>query len=292
MAQTIDLLGASYPDVPSVLLPKHGGGTASFTDVTDTTATASDVAAGKLFFAADGTLTTGAASTQLKTGVIRPDAELVQTYTYDKWMLDDEVVESLPGYTTTAQTVVASDTVGTITADVVNYNFYYCVTMLAYPTYSTTSKAKGRVEWWAGTTCYELSDIASGTLTTRDGGKTYGTARKRAHSSAMTCYNLMYWSSGTAIALYSSGLYGIYMTVTAPSVSSSTLTVKSPAFNMRGSTTYFTSTFMNAVTDIRYQYVIRVYRAPKDNLNLDGWGMTSLWEQVIDGMNENNWTLK
>ena len=32
MAQNITLLGASYPDVPAVTLPKTGGGTAVFTD--------------------------------------------------------------------------------------------------------------------------------------------------------------------------------------------------------------------------------------------------------------------
>ena len=291
MAQNITLLGASYSAVPSVLLPKTGGGQASFVDVTDTTAAAADVASGKLFHAADGTLATGTAATLLKVGAVRPDAELVQTYTYDKWMIDDEVVESLPGYSTSAQTVVASAELGTIAADVANYNYYYCITMLAIPTYSTTSKAKGRAEWWAGATCYELSDIPASSLKTKDGGKTYTTV-KRAHSSAQTCYNLLYWSSGTAIALYSSGLYGIYMGVTAPSISSSTITVKSPTFNMRGSTTYFTSTFMNAVTDVRYQYKIRVYRAKKGDMNIDGWGMTSLWAQLVDGMNNNNWTLE
>lgn len=62
MSQNITLLGASYSGVPSVVLPKTGGGTASFVDVTDTTAAAADVASGKLFHAADGTLTTGTAS--------------------------------------------------------------------------------------------------------------------------------------------------------------------------------------------------------------------------------------
>ncbi len=59
MAQNITLLGASYSDVPAVELPKTGGGTARFDDVTVTTATAEDVAQGKVFVASDGTITTG-----------------------------------------------------------------------------------------------------------------------------------------------------------------------------------------------------------------------------------------
>lgn len=62
MAQNITLLGASYSEVPSVLLPKTGGGTASFTDVTDTTAEAADVASGKYFYSSAGVRTQGTAS--------------------------------------------------------------------------------------------------------------------------------------------------------------------------------------------------------------------------------------
>lgn len=59
MAQNITLLGASYSDVPAVILPKTGGGTARFDDASVTTASASDVASGKIFLASDGTITTG-----------------------------------------------------------------------------------------------------------------------------------------------------------------------------------------------------------------------------------------
>ena len=62
MAQNVTVAGASYQDVPSILLPKTGGGTASFTDVTDTTAAASDVASGKYFYTAAGVKTQGTAS--------------------------------------------------------------------------------------------------------------------------------------------------------------------------------------------------------------------------------------
>lgn len=59
MAQNITLLGASYSDCPAILLPKTGGGTARFDDASVTTATASDVASGKIFLASDGAITTG-----------------------------------------------------------------------------------------------------------------------------------------------------------------------------------------------------------------------------------------
>lgn len=62
MAQNITLLGASYSDVPSVELPKTGGGTALFADASPTTAVESDVAIGKIFVKVDGSLGTGTAS--------------------------------------------------------------------------------------------------------------------------------------------------------------------------------------------------------------------------------------
>lgn len=81
MAQNITLLGASYTNVPAVNLPKTGGGTARFTDVTDTTAGAADVASGKYFYAADGTRTQGTGSgggssknTQVVQGTTRTNA--------------------------------------------------------------------------------------------------------------------------------------------------------------------------------------------------------------------------
>lgn len=62
MAQNVTIMGASYSNVPAVTLPKTGGGTARFDDASVTTATASDVAQGKVFLASDGTITTGTAS--------------------------------------------------------------------------------------------------------------------------------------------------------------------------------------------------------------------------------------
>lgn len=62
MAQSITWLGNTYTQVPAVTLPKTGGGTARFTDTSVTTATDSDVTAGKIYIKADGEQSTGTAS--------------------------------------------------------------------------------------------------------------------------------------------------------------------------------------------------------------------------------------
>lgn len=51
--------GTQYTNVPFINLPKTGGGQARFTDVTDTTASASDVATDKYFYTASGVRTAG-----------------------------------------------------------------------------------------------------------------------------------------------------------------------------------------------------------------------------------------
>lgn len=62
MAQNVTLWGANYQNVPAIYVPKTGGGTAKFTDVSGTTAAVSDVASGKVFFDSSGNQQTGTAS--------------------------------------------------------------------------------------------------------------------------------------------------------------------------------------------------------------------------------------
>ena len=113
MAQNITIMGASYSAVPAVTLPKTGGGTARFDDASVTTATAADVASGKVFLAADGTITSGTASgggSPIAAAVVVEDGAYnsavstwyssMQRYAVGQWTMTKSVFTSSPNYTT------------------------------------------------------------------------------------------------------------------------------------------------------------------------------------------------
>ena len=81
MAQNITLLGASYTAVPTVTLPKTGGGTARFDDASITTAVESDVTSGKKFLLPDGSIGTGTASGG---GGVNIDTKTITATSYPK----------------------------------------------------------------------------------------------------------------------------------------------------------------------------------------------------------------
>lgn len=57
MAQNVTINGVTYQAVPSVSIPKNGGGTAVFYDTADATADASNTAAGIVGYNASGKFT-------------------------------------------------------------------------------------------------------------------------------------------------------------------------------------------------------------------------------------------
>ena len=59
MAQNVVINSVTYQNVPEIDIPKSGGGTAKFYDISDTTAAAGDVVSGKYFYTSAGTKTQG-----------------------------------------------------------------------------------------------------------------------------------------------------------------------------------------------------------------------------------------
>jgi len=218
---------------------------------------------------------------------IRPDATLVQKYTYDKYMHADENI-TIPSYSTSAQTIKAGATIGTITLDRDNYFYYVVERMLTIPTYSITTKGKGRCEYHMGVHVYEVIDIPGSTIHALVDTSKYYTTRLNAVSTASASYREVYYSGSSTLTTVSTQAYGTCQAAMAPSISSGVLTINSPTVTERGSTSYFTSTYANAVTDIRAQYVIEVYKAPKNNLNIEGWSHQQSIQQIIDCANSAN----
>ena len=225
---------------------------------------------------------TSGGTVDYKWGVVRADAEKVKTITYDEYAVAD-VGLTLPAYDTTAQVIQASSNLDTYTVDYTNYNYFILERFCSTPSYSVTTKAKGRVEYWFGSYCYELADIPANSFASQDKSK-YVTSRSVSMAASGVFPRLIYWSSGTALAAYNSAAYGTYQTVTAPAISSGVITLKSPAWGMRGHTTYFTQTYMDAVTDIREQYIIEVWRVAKGG-SIDGWGVRSQMQHIVDVIN-------
>ena len=186
MAQNVTIMGASYSDVPAVTLPKTGGGTARFDDASVTTATASDVASGKVFLASNGTITTGTASG----GGGSDRLVLLQTTSLG---------------TLSTSSTSASDTGKSIScASSTNWDDYD----LLIVDVSVDTKTNGR----------HTSTVSLVLLT-----GTSNVTTKNTYTVGSNKWNSKLSSSGTASTRQSTSAYGIY--VNSASVSSSTLTM-------------------------------------------------------------------
>ena len=186
MAQNVTIMGASYSDVPAVTLPKTGGGTARFDDASVTTATASDVASGKVFLASNGTITTGTASG----GGGSDRLVLLQTTSLG---------------TLSTSSTSASDTGKSIScASSTHWDDYD----LLIVDVSVDTKTNGR----------HTSTVSLVLLT-----GTSNVTTKNTYTVGSNKWNSKLSSSGTASTRQSTSAYGIY--VNSASVSSSTLTM-------------------------------------------------------------------
>lgn len=258
MAQNVTVAGASYQSVPAIIVPKTGGGSAGFYDVSDTTATAADVASGKVFHLADGSSATGTASGGGGGGglvwiksLTKQTIALANT-DYPSWS---------PSSTATA--ILATASAGTFEATNVADNDYFTRTRMylnvVYP--AATSTGKGRLSKMVGENWYCITRRASNRANLNSGTRNANVAE-----SITNYWALEYYNSGW-VSTYSQS-YGIYPANSAPTLSSTsaaspTVTVNRPIINARTSTTYFATTYANALDqdETTITFVFDVYRA-------------------------------
>lgn len=285
-------------------------GSDTLIDITDTTATAADVAQGKYFYSAAGVKTLGTADIggievietpdshggtiieingtpsgggAVKKGVLRPDAELVDKWTMDKYAVADLGL-TIPAYSTSNVTLKAAANIDTYTGDPLNYRYFITERMLTIPEYSITTLAKGRQEYSLGFAQYEWLYNPLGQMPTIiNPSKTYGVYSQM---QSATLGREIYWSSATAVGCYTSSAYSANQAFAAPTIASNkTITIKSPSIAIRGHATYLAQTFFDAITDIRCQYVIELWRVPLTGV--DGWvfgtQMDSVFADIANG---------
>ena len=292
MAQDIVIMGATYTGVPAVTLPKSGGGSARFDDTTDADATASDIASGKTAYVNGSKITGtgGGGGANLKNFVIRPDAELVQTWADDKLAIQDMGITK-PSYSTSARSI-KTFTSSTVTIDRSNYEYmliYRCITNPIYT--SGTNKGAGRHDYTCYLAAYEISRSPN-TIKSLDNSKSYTTAIYRVSTSTVNGVTA-YWSGSTSFNVVALQSYGCYQTIgTNPSATETVLTVTHPTWYMRGSSTYLNSTYWDAISDIRYQKKIELYRTPIPSaLNTTGWTQYQTLDHLVNDINNNGGTL-
>ena len=206
MAQNITLLGASYSAVPAVNLPKTGGGTATFTDVTDTTAAAGDVASGKYFYTAAGVRTQGTASGGGSGLTLLKTTSLGTLSTSSTSATDTGKTVTVTGYNDYDVLVVD------VSVDSVTNGRHTSTVSMVYLT--GTSAVTTKNTYAVGSNKWNSKRSSSGTGSTRQSTSAYGIYAYSATVSSSTMTISFYYrynsnNTGTLNGAYTARVYGL-----------------------------------------------------------------------------------
>lgn len=228
----ITIAGATFADVPSILVPKIGGGYAEYTE-----------GGGAWNWMGENT------------------EHISQLYT-DEFTLEDAGYSSWTPSTTT-KALVASKTAATYVADMANHDYLLRYRFRFDPTYASETTKKALYE----TECSEMWVAAF----RRPNTVANVMARNFAGNSSVTLYSaplaIYYSTSGVRSYTYAIS-YGIYPTLTLPSYSnataaSPTMTIKTPTINVRCNSSYFSTASAAAIVadESTVKITIDLYRS-------------------------------
>ena len=207
MAQNISLWGATYSNVPAVLLPKSTSGTARFTDVTPTTATDSDVASGKIYFKSDGSQSTGTASGGGGSGLtLLKTTSLGTLSTSSTSATDTGKTMTVTGYNDYDVLVVD------VSVDSVTNGRHTSTVSMVYLT--GTSNVSTKNTYAVGSNKWNSKRSSSGTGSTRQSTSAYGIYAYSATVSSSTMTISFYYrynsnNTGTINGTYTARVYGL-----------------------------------------------------------------------------------
>ena len=303
-AKDISLVGATFYAVPQVDLPISGGGTASFVEISDTTATATDVASGKYFYTSAGVKTEGTASggsanieelnvtqngTYTASGGVDGYSPVIVNVSGgggDPWSWMGKNPTKVKDYgttkvylkntnyntwtpTTSATQIVASANLEAYTGDFSTYDYIVYQrfhTHFEYGSGRTTGNYISDFYW-----CVAYGTVKYRTTYAQMVSGDYSTTSCPAVGGARQ--GLFYASSNGTSSYTAQTAYGVYPynTVT-PTVlfSSSSITPKTPQLNARCQNTYFSTTNASAVNKDTSYYEINTQIWRIDGHTTDG----------------------
>jgi hypothetical protein len=263
MAQDIVLMGATFHDVPAVELSKDGGGTALFTDISDSEAVVGDVRSGKKFYLPNGSAGLGS---YIWTW-IGEEAELMESYPTLEYALEDTLYASWTP-STTAKNIVASVNKSTFVADFTQYEYVMKWRFefdAVFPAGTVLKAAPERI-------CAEICQVIMkrpNSLANIAAENFNGNACITMFTAPITVY---YKADGTRTYTFAAS-YGVYPSVATATFSNSTsntptVTVKSPAIAARCSTSYMSTDMASAIDQEHSiaKYNGELYRIKKGSL--------------------------
>lgn len=269
MAQNVTLQGADYPDVPSIILPKTGGGNALFADPSIITAVPNDVKKGKKILLADGSEATGT----YEFSWIGDGVEVLTApfYTFETTL--DKTTYSSWSPSTTAGSILATANCPTFVPDMSKYE--YLIEWLWYC----------QAAWPDGQTKTYCMDRAYGAMYQTVMRRPYGLQNFADDNWAYNYVTNTYTGSGYYIYWNSNGnktwttsMYGFYVsglsaaTLSSTSSDTPTITPKRPVVSAKCNSSYFTTTRAGQIDtkDSTIKIVGNLYRMDKNTSGLHG----------------------